>query len=70
LVSGAGGPSHHRPSAGGGACRASARTADVVDGNFISSRHPRDVKFFTGAIVQHRWRGAKTSPFDDGFSSE
>jgi protease I len=42
----------------------------VVDGNLISSRHPRDVKFFTGAIVQHLWRGVKTSPFDDGFGSE
>jgi protease I len=42
----------------------------VIDRNFISSRHPRDVKFFTRAIVQHLWRGAKTSPFDDGFSSE
>ena len=29
----------------------------VIDRNFISSRHPRDVKFFTGAIVQHLWRG-------------
>ncbi len=42
----------------------------VVDGNLISSRHPRDVKFFTGAIVQHLWRGTKMSPFDDGFSSD
>lgn len=42
----------------------------VVDGNFISSRHPRDVRFFTGAIVQYLWRGAKTSPFDEAFSSE
>ena len=42
----------------------------VIDGNFISSRHPRDVRFFTNAIVQHLWRGAKMSPFDEGFSSE
>jgi protease I len=40
----------------------------VIDRNFISSRHPRDVKFFTGAMVQHLWGGAKTSPFDDGFA--
>src|SRR5262249_55681913 len=42
----------------------------VVDGNFVSSRHPRDVIFFIGAIVQHLWCGAKTSPFDDGFTTE
>jgi protease I len=42
----------------------------VVDQNLISSRHPRDVKFFTDAIVQQLWRGAKTSPFEEGFSSE
>jgi protease I len=42
----------------------------VVDGNFVSSRHPRDSKFFTGAMVQYLWRGAKTSPFDDGFTGE
>jgi protease I len=42
----------------------------VVDGSFISSRHPKDVKFFTDAMVQHLWRGAKMSPFDARFSSE
>ena len=42
----------------------------VVDRNLVSSRHPKDSKFFTGAIVQHLWHGAKTSPFDDGFTTE
>jgi deglycase len=42
----------------------------VVDGNFVSSRHPRDSKFFVGAIVQYLWRGAKTSPFDESFTTE
>src|SRR5262245_29634108 len=42
----------------------------VVDENFISSRHPKDSKFFTGAIVQYFWRGTKTSPFDDGFNPD
>src|SRR5262245_7817116 len=40
--------------------------AVVIDRNFISSRHPRDVKFFTAAICNHLWRGAKQSPFDIG----
>ena len=39
----------------------------VVDGNFISSRHPKDTKFFTNAIVRHLWGDAKMSPFDDVF---
>jgi protease I len=39
----------------------------VVDGNFISSRHPRDVKFFTDAICKYLWQGAKVSPFSEGF---
>src|SRR5262245_10872549 len=42
----------------------------VIDRNFISSRHPKDVKFFTNAIVQHLWRGDRKSPFDDGFGGE
>jgi putative intracellular protease/amidase len=42
----------------------------VVDGNFISARHPRDIKFLTAAVVQHLWPGAKLSPFDDGFTTE
>ena len=42
----------------------------VIDRNFISSRHPKDVKFFTNAIVQHLWRGAKTSPFSEGFTPD
>src|SRR5262249_4710825 len=42
----------------------------VVDGNFISSRHPKDSKFFTDAIVQYLWRGTKTSPFDDALNAE
>jgi protease I len=36
----------------------------VVDGNLVSSRHPRDVKFFTAAICDHLWHGARRSPFD------
>jgi hypothetical protein len=27
-------------------------------------------RFFTGAIGLHLWRGAKTSPFDDRFTTE
>jgi protease I len=38
----------------------------VVDRNFISSRHPRDVKFFTAAICNFLWQGTKQSPFEDG----
>jgi protease I len=36
----------------------------VVDRNLISSRHPRDVKFFTAAICDYLWHGARQSPFD------
>jgi protease I len=42
----------------------------VIDRNFISSRHPKDVKFFTDAIVQYLWRGAKNSPFDERFTPD
>jgi protease I len=42
----------------------------VIDGNFISSRHPRDVKFFTNAICKYLWQESKKSPFDDGFTPE
>jgi protease I len=38
----------------------------VVDRNFISSRHPRDLKFFTDALCKLLWRGVKHSPFEDG----
>ena len=37
----------------------------VVDRNFISSRHPRDIKFFTDAICDYLWGGDKQSPFND-----
>ena len=36
----------------------------VIDENLISSRHPRDIKFFIAAICNHLWRGAKKSPFE------
>jgi protease I len=42
----------------------------VIDGNFISSRHPRDVKFFANAMVRYLWSDAKTSPFDDGTTND
>src|SRR5262245_36181710 len=42
----------------------------VVDGSLVSSRHPRDVRAFTDAMVEHLWRGAKASPFDERFSGE
>jgi protease I len=38
----------------------------VVDRNFISSRHPRDVKAFTSAISRYLWKGARRSPFEEG----
>jgi len=38
----------------------------VIDRNFISSRHPREVKFFTAAICDYLWHGAKESPFGAG----
>jgi protease I len=38
----------------------------VIDRNFISSRHPRDLKFFTAAICDYLWQGAKESPFGAG----
>jgi len=36
----------------------------VIDRNFISSRHPRDIKFFTAAMCSYLWKGAKQSPFE------
>ena len=36
----------------------------VIDRNFISSRHPRDLKFFTAAVCDYLWHGAKESPFE------
>jgi len=33
--------------------------------NFISSRHPRDIKFLPDAICEYLWGGAKQSPFND-----
>jgi protease I len=36
----------------------------VIDRNLISSRHPRDIKFFTAAICTYLWHGAKQSPFE------
>ncbi|WP_042875722.1 DJ-1/PfpI family protein [Cupriavidus necator] len=38
----------------------------VIDRNFISSRHPRDLKPFTAAICNYLWKGTKRSPFDEG----
>ena len=38
----------------------------VIDRNFISSRHPRDIKYFTAAICNYLWQGAKESPFEEG----
>jgi protease I len=37
----------------------------VIDRNLISSRHPRDLGFFTAALCNHLWRGTKQSPFED-----
>src|SRR5262249_927005 len=37
----------------------------VLDRNFISSRHPRDLKFFTAALCKHLWQDTKMSPFDE-----
>src|SRR5262245_45849566 len=34
----------------------------VMDRNLISSRHPRDVRYFTAAICRYLWHGAKESP--------
>jgi protease I len=42
----------------------------VIDRNFISSRHPRDLKFFTAALCQHLWHDTKVSPFDAAFSPD
>ncbi len=42
----------------------------VVDRNFISSRHPRDMRFFTEALCKYLWQGAKLSPFDAGFTPD
>ena len=38
----------------------------VIDRNFISSRHPRDIKYFTAAICNYLWQGTKESPFEEG----
>lgn len=40
----------------------------VIDQNFISSRHPKDVKFFTEEICNYLWKGIKKSPFSEGFT--
>jgi protease I len=37
----------------------------VIDRNFISSRHPRDMRSFSAAICNHIWQGAKRSPFEE-----
>jgi protease I len=42
----------------------------VVDGNFISSRHPKDMRYFVEAIVEYLWHGTKKSPFDDEFMND
>jgi protease I len=36
----------------------------VIDRNFISSRHPRDLRFFVAALCTHLWQDTKVSPFD------
>jgi protease I len=42
----------------------------VIDRNIISSRHPRDLKFFTAALCQHLWPDIKVSPFDAAFTPD
>ena len=42
----------------------------VIDRNFISSRHPRDLKFFPAALCKHLWQDTKVSPFDAAFSPD
>ena len=42
----------------------------VIDRNFISSRHPRDLTFFTAALCKHLWQDTKVSPFDAAFSPD
>jgi protease I len=42
----------------------------VIDRNFISSRHPHDMKFFTQALCNFLWQGAKMSPFDEAFTPD
>jgi protease I len=42
----------------------------VIDRNFISSRHPRDLTFFTAALCKHFWHDTKVSPFDAAFSPD
>ena len=42
----------------------------VIDRNIISSRHPRDLKFFTEALCKHLWQDTKVSPFDTAFSPD
>jgi protease I len=42
----------------------------VIDRNFISSRHPRDLKFFTAALCTYLWLDAKVSPFDEAFTPD
>jgi protease I len=36
----------------------------VIDENLISSRHPRDIKFFVAAICNYLWQDTKQSPFE------
>ena len=36
----------------------------VIDRNFISSRHPRDLKFFTAALCKYLWHDTRVSPFE------
>jgi protease I len=42
----------------------------VMDRNFISSRHPRDLKFFTAALCKYLWQDAEVSPFDAAFTPD
>jgi len=42
----------------------------VIDRNFISSRHPRDLTFFTAGLCKYLWQDTKVSPFDTAFSPD
>ena len=42
----------------------------VIDRNFISSRHPRDLTFFTAALCKHLWHETKVSPFDAAYTPD
>ena len=42
----------------------------VIDRNFISSRHPRDLKFFTAALCKYLWQDAEVSPFDAAYTPD